>query len=236
MYADEHGGRLFPNALYNSVIAPDTPSSSPDWSLLFAFHPYSDDYYKMLLCPAAVKVDEGTQRPVHEADPSLYGDTFRPYQAVKLWRWRRWRRGDTFLASYGVNGWLVDYPLNYRRAREPFPYRTFYWEGAASKHASQVAVFFDCRYMGVRPVDGLAMPPEWEGQPAQWGDLSLVVMNRHSGGINNLFLAWSVRKVGVKEPWALKWHKEYNKAGPWTKRGGARPEDWPPWMRRFRDY
>jgi hypothetical protein len=22
----------------------------------------------------------------------------------------------------------------------------------------------------------------------------------------------------------------------WTKAGGVKPEDWPPWMRRFKDY
>jgi len=61
-------------------------------------------------------------------------------------------------------------------------------------------------------------------------------MNRHDGTVNYLFLDWSVRKVGLKELWTLKWHKLYNEDGPWTRRGGVRPEDWPEWMRRFKDY
>jgi prepilin-type processing-associated H-X9-DG protein len=60
--------------------------------------------------------------------------------------------------------------------------------------------------------------------------------NRHSGHINGLFLDWSVRKVGLKELWTLKWHREYNTRGPWTKAGGVKPEDWPQWMRGFKDY
>jgi prepilin-type processing-associated H-X9-DG protein len=61
-------------------------------------------------------------------------------------------------------------------------------------------------------------------------------MDRHGGGINMLFMDWSVRKVGIKELWTLKWTKEFDRAGPWTKAGGVQPENWPQWMRRFRDY
>jgi hypothetical protein len=45
-----------------------------------------------------------------------------------------------------------------------------------------------------------------------------------------------VRRVGLKELWLLKWHPLFDTAGPWTKAGGVQREDWPPWMRRFKDY
>ena len=61
-------------------------------------------------------------------------------------------------------------------------------------------------------------------------------INRHNGYINCLFLDWSVRRVGLKELWTLKWDEEADTAGPWTRAGGVRPEDWPKWMRRFKDY
>jgi prepilin-type processing-associated H-X9-DG protein len=67
-------------------------------------------------------------------------------------------------------------------------------------------------------------------------EMETVAMNRHRGGTNSLFLDWSVRKVGVKEPWTLKWNRQFYTAGQWTKRGGVQPEDWPEWMRRFNDY
>ena len=57
-----------------------------------------------------------------------------------------------------------------------------------------------------------------------------------AGGVNGLFLDWSVRKVGLKEPWTLKWYPEYDTAGPWTKAGGVKREDWPEWLRKFKDY
>jgi prepilin-type N-terminal cleavage/methylation domain-containing protein len=61
-------------------------------------------------------------------------------------------------------------------------------------------------------------------------------INRHNGGINSLIMDWSVRKVGLKELWILKWHKEFNTHNHWTKAGGVKPEDWPEWMRSFKDY
>jgi prepilin-type N-terminal cleavage/methylation domain-containing protein len=36
--------------------------------------------------------------------------------------------------------------------------------------------------------------------------------------------------------WTLNWCAEFNRAGKWTKAGGVQPQDWPPWMRSFKDY
>jgi prepilin-type N-terminal cleavage/methylation domain-containing protein/prepilin-type processing-associated H-X9-DG protein len=78
----------------------------------------------------------------------------------------------------------------------------------------------------------------WEGQkpPATEDEATTCCINRHDGGVNSLFLDWSVRKVGLKELWKLKWHSFFNTNGPWTIAGGVKPEDWPEWMRGFKDY
>jgi hypothetical protein len=47
---------------------------------------------------------------------------------------------------------------------------------------------------------------------------------------------YSARKVGLKELWTLKWHKSFNTAGAWTFAGGVQPENWPEWIRTFKDY
>ena len=60
--------------------------------------------------------------------------------------------------------------------------------------------------------------------------------NRHNGYVNGLFMDWSARRIGLKELWTLKWDEDSDTAGPWTKAGGVQPEDWPEWMRRFKDY
>ena len=80
-------------------------------------------------------------------------------------------------------------------------------------------------------------PPAYDGQ--LWNDdaqMGRYCLDRHSGFVNGLFLDFSARKIGLKELWTLKWHKSYDQAGPHTRAGGAVAEDWPEWLRRFKDY
>jgi hypothetical protein len=34
----------------------------------------------------------------------------------------------------------------------------------------------------------------------------------------------------------LRWNRQYEINGSWTRAGGVMPEDWPEWMRNFKDY
>jgi len=83
-------------------------------------------------------------------------------------------------------------------------------------------------------------PPEYDDQIDRPGDIKYFCINRHDGTINSLFLDWSVRRVGLKELWTLPWDFHYPASmlnhSPWTRAGGVQPEDWPPWMRGFKDY
>jgi len=63
-----------------------------------------------------------------------------------------------------------------------------------------------------------------------------VCLNRHSAATNSVFLDISVRKIGLKELWTLKWNRNFDTSGLWTKAGGVQPTDWPQWMRHFKDY
>jgi prepilin-type processing-associated H-X9-DG protein len=61
-------------------------------------------------------------------------------------------------------------------------------------------------------------------------------INRHKGFLNSAFCDFSVRKVGLKELYTLKWHRTFDTSGPWTLAGGAQSGDWPQWIRQFKDY
>jgi prepilin-type N-terminal cleavage/methylation domain-containing protein/prepilin-type processing-associated H-X9-DG protein len=64
-------------------------------------------------------------------------------------------------------------------------------------------------------------PPRVEGG----GQNQDFCINRHNGYTNGLFMDWSVRRIGLKELWTLKWQEDADTAGPWTKAGGVQPSD-----------
>jgi len=82
-----------------------------------------------------------------------------------------------------------------------------------------------------------AGPPQVKGIDLATNEWNLIFIDRHTGYINCVFADFhTVRKVGLKELWNLKWHQNFDTAGPWTKAGGADPTDWPDWMTSFKDY
>jgi prepilin-type N-terminal cleavage/methylation domain-containing protein len=76
-------------------------------------------------------------------------------------------------------------------------------------------------------------PPPGLSRPT---GLSGFCLRRHDDFVNGVFLDWSVRKIGLKELWKLKWFVDFDTNGPWTKGGGVQREDWPAWMRNMKDY
>ena len=135
------------------------------------------------------------------------------------WFYHRWEDDPHIFGSYGYNLWTV-------RSHD-----------RVGGHAG-IPVVFDCAFYQVVP-EHYHDPPEYEGYVAgrpAFFFMGRVCLNRHSGGINMLFRDWSVRKVGLKELWTLRWHPEFDTSGPWTLAGGVQREDWPEWMRGFKDY
>jgi len=133
-----------------------------------------------------------------------------------------------FYGSYGINEFIIH--KNFRQYAERC------WEDFFVKGANNIPVCLDCPWMYTNIVEHLDVPPEYDDVSVPGSNMSRLCINRHGGGINSLFMDWSVRKVGLKELWTLKWHRNFDTSGPWTKAGGVQPSDWPEWMRRFKDY
>ena len=115
------------------------------------------------------------------------------------------------------------------------------WPSIDVRGRERIPVQLDCAYVWMGSGSGPAgAPPECDaipfanGRPSNWFNYACI--NRHDGAVNGLFLDWSVRKVGLKQLWTLKWHQSYDTHGPWTQAGGVTPGDWPYWMRRFKAY
>jgi len=137
--------------------------------------------------------------------------------------------------SYGINGWVVD-P---NPGQEPHQERgtpDFFWRGPTVTGAGYVPLFIEAqRYNGV-PLH-TDRPPSYSGEP--WNDeaqMGRFCLDRHDGFAGCLLMDFSARKVGLKELWTLKWHRQYNQAGLYTLAGGAQSTDWPPWMQSLKDY
>ncbi len=178
----------------------------------------------VLLCPMARK---HAQRP---DDPGILAGI--SYGLRLGGRFSAWMdvlpdKSINILSSYGINAWIRDDRENSLNEYE------YFWRTASSKSTANTPVYLDCISSGKWTLAQDA-PPEYDD--AIGSHMSYFCINRHDGGINSLFMDWSVRKVGLKELWTLKWHRKFNTAGPWTKAGGAVSTDWPPWMRSFKDY
>jgi prepilin-type processing-associated H-X9-DG protein len=143
--------------------------------------------------------------------------------------------------SFGLNGYVLNIPL----PNGPYSGGTYQsgvrgsdgWHDLSNvPNGDAVPMFLDCLRFEGWPVSDLP-PGSYEGD--LWSNdqqMRRFCISRHEGAVNGLFVDGSMRKVGLKELWTLKWHRAFDTTGPWTKAGGVQPEDWPEWIRPFKDY
>ncbi|MHC4636818.1 MAG: type II secretion system protein [Planctomycetota bacterium] len=102
------------------------------------------------------------------------------------------------------------------------------WATPSMKQAWEVPVVLDCALSHgcVFPEDA---PPSYPGDflqaPVHHDEIRPFVIDRHNGHVNSLFCDWSVRKVGLKELWQLKWNRKW-------PTNNLEPV-WPYWMKNF---
>jgi prepilin-type N-terminal cleavage/methylation domain-containing protein len=205
------------------MYANENNSRFPNWvetvepwpQVLKALWPYHQDTNDLFLCPMARKTQSGLDSSEHP------GSTFSPWSLRGGWSLTHLN------CSYGLNRW-AQYMPGSASSRDPR-----YWQTVPGQGAANIPLLLDSAlWWSCRPID--AKPPAREDT---WTDGELpCCMNRHDGSVCGNFMDWSVRKIGVKELWSLKWHREYDTRGIWTKAGGVQPDQWPVWMRRFKDY
>ncbi|MHC4457896.1 MAG: hypothetical protein ACYS0I_12580 [Planctomycetota bacterium] len=111
------------------------------------------------------------------------------------------------------------------------------------KEGHRIPYFGDCQFMGVLwqdPTDDV--PPyedHWFMEPGVEGESQRWFIARHGLSINLLFLDMAVRKVGLKQLFLLKWHRDWDKdaeQNPPPDPYDPDPEVWPQWMRRSKIY
>jgi prepilin-type N-terminal cleavage/methylation domain-containing protein/prepilin-type processing-associated H-X9-DG protein len=195
-------------------------------------------------CPMATKSADptGSASPVSN---QVVGATFRAWGKFRPLMPKHGRVDKLYHGSYGMNSWLSvadksgAWIIGIAAANANYTPEDF-WTTENIKGAIDIPVFLDSWWW--------CAWPKYNDQPAQNQDdtrpfpcgcrdsMRRFCVDRHDGYVNAVFLDNSVRKVGLKQLWTLKWHRRYDTSGPWTKAGGVRNENWPAWMRRFKDY
>jgi prepilin-type N-terminal cleavage/methylation domain-containing protein/prepilin-type processing-associated H-X9-DG protein len=234
IYTEDNQGRL-PLTTIGAIWFMRGSSTSEDV-------PFKPDQYNSVqskgiaCCPMAVKpTDPKYKGFIIEHGPSSepqwrvrvkWGGTFKAWQIIEP--------APPFLCSYGLNAWLCDEMYTYYEESGPFPgsyHRCL--DILSLRKRGEIPALMDC----VLPYGQCEPNNEPPSSETNYGsNFRCFCINRHDGYVNSLFLDWSVRKVGLKELWTLKWNPQFDTAGEWTRAGGVQPEDWPEWMRGFKDY
>jgi hypothetical protein len=226
MYAADNNGRFFG---WDEFFGPFFSWFYKDRDGNYHFGSYRRDRGEMLLCPTAPKAKDG-QVPEVPACLNL-GDKCSAWAWFLTYPEKPW-----FVGSYGVNFWVLTSAPSELGNGSSASLRPPVWQSCLVRGAANVPVLVDCRIPHAAPRHNND-PPDYEDRPfARAGAMWTFCIDRHDACVNSLFMDWSVRKAGLKQLWTLKWHRQYDTAGPWTLAGGVHPEDWPEWMRHLRDY
>jgi len=189
------------------------------------FQPITDLYTveeKIRVCPQATK-------------PPASGN-------IGNWANHAWQTGnrgttDYYVGSYGPNGWMCNVPAGQTSMWGRSP-ASDHWRRPDVKGAYNIPMFTGMWWVDSWPrhIDAPADSTTTVTGAVNSQEMQRACVNRHGGFQNTVFCDWSARKIGMKELWTLRWNRSFDVSGPWTRAGGANPDDWPQWMRGFKDY
>jgi prepilin-type N-terminal cleavage/methylation domain-containing protein/prepilin-type processing-associated H-X9-DG protein len=179
---------VLPRDYYKYFATPGHPT--PDWHEGWHWNP--NTCRTLLFCPEATTLPE---------DSSHFGSTLVG-RTHSVWAYPDGPEEPAemrTMSSYGLNHWTP-------HVRDPNAISQTIWVSCLAKGAATVPIYFDCMLPFTAPYEK-DVPLLYEDTPS--GDcltragMWVCTMDRHRGGINSLFMDWSVRKVGVKELWTL---------------------------------
>jgi prepilin-type N-terminal cleavage/methylation domain-containing protein len=173
------------------------------------------------LCPMATKPASVT------GSPAPYGGKFSAWGVFDETYAQLGLAGIS--GSYGMNGHVSNPPAGV--TTDPWGRDlTKTWRSPNVRAGNAIPLFLDCVWLGGPPEQSDA-PPQFDGhyEVTPLGvNMQGFCIDRHHGAVNGLFVDFSVREVGLKQLWKLKWHQKFDTQ--------AEPPLWPEWMKNFRDH
>lgn len=220
MYTGDNDGNFFSGQINGAWIG-----SGTFWR--DAMRPYSKDD-KTWLCPQATK---------HRGYGNTGGGGRLPLSKDEAWVVSSGVDSDPDVGSYGLNGWVLNPPPNTSSVFGRSPVED-HWRTAYAKESNNIPVFTGSWWVDSWPRSKDAPPAQGErpSDTVNSNEMNRVCVDRHGGFVNCLMMDWTVKKTGLKELWTLKWSRSFLTNDIWTRAGGAQPEDWPEWMRHYKDY
>jgi prepilin-type N-terminal cleavage/methylation domain-containing protein/prepilin-type processing-associated H-X9-DG protein len=200
-YTDDHEGKF--NGGHD-------PVDNNFW--MAALRPYYKDEWKVFMCPTTKTV-------------AYSGDDWGTYKA-----WSNTFDGVEYISGYGINNWTNNMSTN-RGAR----LQAWFWRSTNNLvgPASNIPVFGDSTWFDSWPrAEDQPMPEPLDfgsGNKGTTDEMNHFCIDRHNGVTNMVFMDWSVRGVGLKELWTLKWHRQFDITGPWTQPNAQ----WPTWLAKY---
>jgi prepilin-type N-terminal cleavage/methylation domain-containing protein len=192
-------------------------------SWIDGLRPYYDKSAEFRLCPAA-KVWKNVGLP----GAVFSGGVFSAWDVSKLVPPMTIVNPDESTGSYGINCWVLNQPAG-TLLYGAFP-TVNNWRRADVKGASNIPLLTDGLWFGSWPMDIDIAPLQngyWDAQRPTGTQMQRFCMDRHSGSVNSSFLDLSARKVGLKQLWRLKWHRNFDT---------SKTPVWPDWMNGYKSY
>jgi prepilin-type N-terminal cleavage/methylation domain-containing protein len=221
MYTDDNNGRF--NTRYGA---------GGRWMETLADYYISNE--KIRLCPLVTKI----ANPEMASGVDWWGATYLAWGRVPSWD-AGGGRTIGFYGSYGVNGYIyVPYTGGTdKRGNLTYQPAEWFWRTPNVQGSYEIPMFLDCYFWCGWPATNNTPPQymDWKDK-SDANAMNRYCLDRHQERINGAFLDYSVRYIGLKELWTLRWHRQFDRQGPWTSAGGVQPTDWPDWMRKMKDY
>jgi prepilin-type N-terminal cleavage/methylation domain-containing protein len=225
MYVGDYNGR-FMEGWCEDACRQSSPLNKHYW--MYALKPYYGYDPDIMQCPAVIKPGSELGKGQYGSDGAFIGWGIFDGECGKPSSWG-YATGCDY-GSYAMNSYVCD-PPPCADIIQGHP-TSNNWRSANVNNTGSIPLLGDAHWIDCWP-HHTDPPPEYDG--IAWGadpriSMDRICFNRHEGYVNWVFLDFTVRKIGLKQLWKLKWHRTFN------LNEGPTKDEWPDWMKGFKEY